>query len=224
MSDAVAEKNTHGGPGSDRCPPAWVERVTSVVQRLEVVSTISGYVASAFLILVTLLTILDIFGRNLLRVSVIRGTTELSSWAMAAIAWLALSYTMKTDGHIQVRILVDRLPSKARRVLAVILALMGVALLGFLVYSMWGRLMFIIRQGVTGVEVKVSLASIYSIVFVGAILLLLEVVAKLWYSLVPFFGGKADAGVFGSEITDLKHELREEDQSALVNVETKDRG
>lgn len=223
MNDIAAQDNigdTDPSSSGARREPEWVRRVTSVAKKLEVLSTISGYVASAFLILVILLTLLDIFGRNVFRISLIRGSTELSSWAMAAISWLALSYAMKTDGHIQVRILVDRLPAKVRRVLAVILALMGVALLAFIVRSMWGRLIFTLQKGVTGVEVKVSVAIIYSVVFVGAVLLLLEVLIKLWYSLVPFFGGKVDAGVFGSELEDLKHELREEDQAVLADMET----
>jgi TRAP-type C4-dicarboxylate transport system permease small subunit len=219
MSEDIKRQSAQPPAGSRRKPPAWVGRVTAAVKKAEVLSVISGYLSATFLALVILLTLLDIVGRNLLHVSVVRGVTELSSWTMAAIAWLALSYTMKTDGHIQVRILVDRFPARVKRLLAVVLAALAVALLAFLVVSMWQRLMFIVDRGVQGVEVKVSFAGIYGIVFVGAVLLLLQTLAKLWHSIVPFFGGEEEGSAFGSDLDDVKHELREADQATLVDLE-----
>ncbi len=97
---------------------------------------------------------------------------------------------------------------------------MGVALLAFIVRSMWGRLTFTLQKGVTGVEVKVFVAIIYSVVFVGAVLLLLEVMIKLWYSPCPLLWRKGGCWSLRQRTGDLKHELREEDQVVLADMET----
>ncbi len=168
--------------------PKWMEKIDWIVGKVESLSVFAAYLGSAFVIAAVVALLADILARNLTGRS-IDGVTELSSWLMAALSWMALSYTLKENGHIQVRILIDRLPARILQVLNVILYLVGVGFMIFLVYAMWDRLHWFIERGQRGMEIRVPIWWLYSVVFTGACLFLLQFVAGLWRSLSELITG-----------------------------------
>jgi TRAP-type C4-dicarboxylate transport system permease small subunit len=165
-----------------------INKVSWIADKMERLSELAAYLASAFIIAAAVVIMADILARNVTGRS-IDGVVELSSWLMAALSWMALSYTLKEDGHIQVRILIDRLPARVRQVLQVVLYMVGVGFMIFLVDAMWDRLHWFIERGQLGMELKVPIWWLYSVVFTGACLFLLQWVVGLWRALAALITG-----------------------------------
>ncbi len=168
--------------------PNWIKKIDWIADKVESLSVCAAYLGSAFVIAAVVALLADILARNLTGRS-IDGVTELSSWLMAGLSWMALSYTLKENGHIQVRILIDRLPARVLQVLNVFLYLVGVGFMIFLVGAMWDRLHWFIDRGQRGMEIHVPVWWLYSVVFTGACLFLLQFVAGLWRSLSGLLTG-----------------------------------
>lgn len=168
--------------------PNIIKKIDWIAIKVESLSVCAAYLASSCVIAAVVVLLADILARNLTGRS-IDGVTELSSWLMAALSWMALSYTLKENGHIQVRVLLDRLSPRTLQVLNVALYVVGVGFMIYLVVAMWDRLHWFIDRGQVGNELKVPVWWLYSVVFTGACLFLLQFVAGLWRSLSDLISG-----------------------------------
>ncbi|QBI20427.1 TRAP transporter small permease [Egibacter rhizosphaerae] len=157
--------------------PLPSERV-ALLRALSGLSVVAAVVAAALLLAAIGLVATDMLWRNLLNRS-IAGTTEMSSWLMAAIGWLALSYTLRCDGHIQVRILADRLPPRARHGLSVVISTLALGFMAVLVWAMFDRWEYFRDTGQTGVETGYPTWWLYTVVLTGAALFALQFAVRL---------------------------------------------
>lgn len=172
----------------EKIRPNWMKKIDWFADKVDSLSVLAAYLGSAFIITAVVALLADIVARNVTGRS-IDGVTELSSWLMAALSWMALSYTLRENGHIQVRILIDRLPARVLQVLNVVLYLVGVGFMVFLVDAMWDRLHWLIDRGQRGMEIHVPVWWLYTVVLAGACLFLLQFVAGLWRSLSDLITG-----------------------------------
>ncbi len=173
---------------SEQTRSNWIKKINWVADKVESLSEFAAYLASTFVIVAVVVILADVWVRNVTGRS-IDGVTELSSWLMAALSWMALSYTLKENGHIQVRILIDRLSARNQQVLNIFLYLVGVGFMIFLVDAMWDRLHWFIDRGQRGMEIKVPIWWLYSLALTGACLFLLQFVVGLWRALAVMIKG-----------------------------------
>lgn len=73
-----------------------------------------GYLASCALLVMTIGVTLDVLARFLLGAGT-KLAIEMSGYLVVAIIFFGLAYTHKTNGHIEIDLLVRRLPPRARR-------------------------------------------------------------------------------------------------------------
>jgi len=82
---------------------------------LKTLYRLSGYVAAAFLILVTTFILVGIASR--IFGFYIRGLAEYSGYCMAASSFLALAYTFGEKGHIRITLFLEKSKKNIRRFL-----------------------------------------------------------------------------------------------------------
>ena len=99
---------------------------------LDKLYALSGLLAAAFLALIGILVIAQVFGRffGLL----IPSADDFARLSMAASSFLALAYTMRRGVHIRVNLLMDRLPPGPARAVEVFCLMCGSVLMGYFSY------------------------------------------------------------------------------------------
>lgn len=101
---------------------------------LDRVYRLAAYLAGALLVFLTLLVLYSILARLIGTFS--GGASDMAGYVMATCTFMALPYTFRSQGHIRVSLLVNRLQSGKRR-LAEIFALGYMSLLtGYLAWYM----------------------------------------------------------------------------------------
>jgi len=88
------------------------------------------------LVFLMLLTAADVVGRDLLGHPV-PGTVELSQYLLAVFILSGLAYTQQIKGHVNVSILISRLPVSGQLLLKLISSVLGLALFGLLAWQGW---------------------------------------------------------------------------------------
>jgi TRAP-type C4-dicarboxylate transport system permease small subunit len=83
-----------------------------------------------------LLTAADVVGRDLLGHPV-PGTVELSQYLLAVFILMGLAYTQQVKGHVNVSILISRLPVSGQLFLKLISSVLGLALFSLLAWQGW---------------------------------------------------------------------------------------
>lgn len=73
-----------------------------------------AYLAALFMVLLALLVLIQIVGRNL---GLLIETTEISGFCLAAITFLALAHTLKGGEHIRVSLLIRSLTGKSKQII-----------------------------------------------------------------------------------------------------------
>ena len=93
----------------------------------------TGYVATGFMVLMMLLTVVDVAGRYFFN-SPITGTTEISRLMMVIIVFPALGWCALARKHIRVELIVSRFPP---RVQAIVSSITLLAALGTYIIITW---------------------------------------------------------------------------------------
>lgn len=99
------------------------------------------YAASALLaviciFLVGALTLAQIIAR--LTSTFVPSAGDFAGFSMGASAFLGLAYTLRQDGHIRVRLVIERLPPDRRRYVEITSLFIGTAMIGYFAYfSCW---------------------------------------------------------------------------------------
>lgn len=81
---------------------------------LDLIFVGSGYLAACFLVGICALVIAQILGR--LFGVVVPSADEFAGYCLAATSFLALAYTLRSNSHIRVSLVLSRLPSRLRTV------------------------------------------------------------------------------------------------------------
>ena len=91
---------------------------------IRTVNRVLGYVASSFLILLMMITVIDVFLRYFFN-SPITGTTEISQLMMIIIVFPALGWAAIDRAHIRVDLLIRQLPKRPSAVVNAITFLLA---------------------------------------------------------------------------------------------------
>lgn len=100
-----------------------------ILDRLYAVSAILAVVG---LFLVGALTLSQIVAR--LVGTFVPSATDFAGFSMGASAFLGLAYTLRQNGHIRVRLVIERLPPHSRRYVEIASLLIGNAMVGYFAY------------------------------------------------------------------------------------------
>jgi TRAP-type C4-dicarboxylate transport system permease small subunit len=157
--------------------------LAAVLRAVDTLGRIGGYLGAACLFGLTLLILTEIASRNLIGRD-IRIAWEYSSYLMGAGFLFGAAVTLRAGGHIRVSILLANTGAGGRRLLEILSAAGGTALTGFLA---WSLLQFTIRayeRGQTSPASDTLLWIPQSLVVAGAILLALQMAARLVQALL----------------------------------------
>jgi len=94
---------------------------------IDSIARIAGLVAAGVLILMMLLTAADVFLRAFLSKPII-GTTEITEQMMVAVVFLGFGWCALQGKHVQVDLFVSHYPKGARRVIDLMINLIGLVL------------------------------------------------------------------------------------------------
>ena len=92
----------------------------------------SGVLAAVFLLLIGVLVLAQIVGR--LFGVLVPSADEFAGYCLAASSFLALGHALRTDSHIRVTLLLQRLPERRRRAAEIWCLAVGSALSGYLAW------------------------------------------------------------------------------------------
>jgi TRAP-type C4-dicarboxylate transport system permease small subunit len=95
------------------------------------ISQILGDFSLVVMVFVTLLVVVDVCARRLFN-SPLGGTHELSGFAFSIIVFLPLAWCAINDGHVELSIVVDRLPKIAKLSIEVIMMFITTVILGLM--------------------------------------------------------------------------------------------
>ncbi|MDO9535874.1 MAG: TRAP transporter small permease [Bacillota bacterium] len=124
-----------------------------------------------------LLTTVDVIGRAFFPRPV-PGVVELSQYMLAVVILLGIAYTQQVKGHPKVTLVVSRLPSLARRVVEIIITMLGLFMVFILIWQGWvlatGRLSTTVSD-----LLRIPQLPFRLLVSVGGFLLFLELLVDL---------------------------------------------
>ena len=97
------------------------------MKTIDSIARITGLVAAGVLFLMMLLTVADVFLRATLSKPII-GTTEITEQMMVAVVFLGFGWCALQRKHVQVDLFVSHYPKGARRVIDLMINLIGLVL------------------------------------------------------------------------------------------------
>ncbi len=97
------------------------------------ISRVLGDISGVVIVFVTLLVVADVCARRLFS-SPIGGTHELSGFAFSIIVFLPLAWCAINDGHVELDIVVKRLPKTAQLSIEVIMMFITTVILGLMTW------------------------------------------------------------------------------------------
>jgi len=106
-------------------------------------NTVLHYIGSAMMVALMLLTTVDVAGRFLFN-QPLRGTHELTEFALVLIVFLALGYAQHNDDHVLIDFVYSRLPQKLQKVtyvLSNLISLTVVMLMTWRLFLYSGRML-----------------------------------------------------------------------------------
>ena len=106
---------------------------------------------------------------------------DVSSYLMLLIIFLGVAYVFQINRYVRIDFLYDFLPIKGRRVIDFIEPLLSLVWIGILTWQS-GKFAFrSLREGTgSGTELELPVGYIQIFIFIGAVLLLLQVLLFIW--------------------------------------------
>lgn len=99
-------------------------------------STISAYTGIVLSLLLLLLILAEIFSRTFLHTSLLL-TLQVSSWLLIALVFMGAAWTLKADGHIQIKLIVSRFSPRAQHWITICIATVGMVAFSFFSVYTW---------------------------------------------------------------------------------------
>ncbi len=150
-----------------------------IFKMIDKISDWAGIGASGCILIVFALILVEIFLRDLTGRSTFI-TEEYSGYLLSWFAFLGMSYTLKSDGHIRVNILLSRLGRSQKAILEIIACLVGGA--GFLFLTIYLAALFYdsLTMGVKSMHVsKTALFIPQFMPVLGSAIMVLQFVSLL---------------------------------------------
>ncbi len=107
-----------------------MEKLIGVVKSTSEKAALFSAVA---MILIVLLILLEVFLRSLFNTSTMV-TDEYSAYLLVILVFFGLGYTLSTEGHIRVKVVLSRLSERTRHLLDALVAAAATALTGFALF------------------------------------------------------------------------------------------
>ncbi len=123
-----------------------------------------------FLVVISCVTLLQIFARNVPIFQSLSWAEELCRYAWIATVFLSLPYTIRTETMLRVTALVDVMPWKVRNIINVIVDVITFSMLAILAYNAVIVLQRIIVSGETSPAMEIPMWIMYLIVLIGFVL------------------------------------------------------
>jgi len=166
------------------------KRLESWARMLDIIVEHSGRLATWTGFTLVLVMAFNVLLRYLFRTGSV-AMQELEWHLMSPVSLLCIAYAIKHEGHVRVDILFGRLPLRARQVIEVISAALAVALCIIVILLSWGYVMQSYTIGEKspdpgGLPYRFILKAMIP---AGFVLLLVQSIAALLRSFIPFFGG-----------------------------------
>lgn len=112
---------------------------------IRIVNRVLGYVASGFLIILMMLTVVDVFLRFFFN-SPLTGTTEMSQLMMVIIVFPALGWAAIDRAHIKVDLLVRLIPDKPKAVLNTVTFVIALGIYAIITWQSFKEAAVVNRQ------------------------------------------------------------------------------
>ncbi len=107
--------------------------MNKIVTGIDKLSHAGGVAASVLILAIFLLILLEIILRTVFKVTTLIAD-EYAAYFLACLVFLGLAYTLKTEGHIRIKLLLSRLSPRGQAYLNLIC--LGIAFM-FLIYFSW---------------------------------------------------------------------------------------
>lgn len=156
------------------------------------VAKFTNFISVILICVMTVLMCLDIFGRNLFN-RAITGTYELVENIMLTIMALAFAQTQAIKKNINVDIVVNKLPRKAKDILNIITTLMALAFFIFCAYSNLVQSAFVMGKKITTNALLIPLWPFNGVMGIGICILSLVLVCDVIDSFIDFFNVHVNA-------------------------------
>ena len=121
----------------------------------------------------------DISTRKTLGFSIL-GTIDLIQLAQVACVFLVLPLVFLRESHIAVDFVTDRLPPRLHALVEIVSALLGIALLGAILWYSWQQAAIQVRQGDRSVTLGIPMAFYWAPLLLGTALSILASVLVLF--------------------------------------------
>ena len=108
--------------------------------QLERFYRLCGYIAAGFIVLMVVLVLINIISRLLN--AYIPGLTEICGYCMAGSGALGLAYTFGDDGHIRVKMLLERLTGKFRLAVEILALAVSAGLMSYVALYLFKMVYF----------------------------------------------------------------------------------
>lgn len=139
-----------------------------------------SFLGSIWIAVLMLLIAVDVVGRAFLSITVY-GVPEIVKVSIVGLVWLQMAYTLQIGGHLQSRLILDRLPPRVRMAFELVGYFLGSIVFILIVYSSWDGMINAWEIGAYEGEhpVRVPTAPIFTIVVVGAALTAIQFVIQM---------------------------------------------
>ncbi len=108
--------------------------------------SVANSIGSAWIFVLMAIIVWDVVGRVIFNAP-LKGTPELVSNSIIIITFLQIPYVLHKKQHLRSTMLFDRLPTPARNLIDVAIAIVGIALFLLLITSSWGHFVVAVRIG-----------------------------------------------------------------------------
>jgi C4-dicarboxylate transporter, DctQ subunit len=154
-----------------------MDKFIRLVNRL---STIGGYAGAVCVGLAIGMIMVHIFARRVLGTPLLFGE-EVCMYLMLAIVFLGLGHTMQTGGHVRVDLVLSKVSRRAQVVLDKLCTCLATLFtLVFLIGNCLVVKQFYVRHTISTMDLKVPLVIPGMFMVIGSLLLLLQLLARLF--------------------------------------------
>jgi TRAP-type C4-dicarboxylate transport system permease small subunit len=140
---------------------------------------LSGVVGGALMAVIAVLMISEVGMRALFNHS-LTFAWEYAAYCMGGAVFLGAAFTLRSDGHIRVNLLIENVPAAVGRLIDMLCTVIGVAVCAFLTHAMTVKLLDDLRSGSHApTPMETPLAVSDAAIAAGLLLLTLLMVARL---------------------------------------------
>jgi TRAP-type C4-dicarboxylate transport system permease small subunit len=140
---------------------------------------LSGVVGGVLMATIAILIIAEVGMRGLFNHS-LSFAWEYATYCMGAAVFLGAAFTLRSDGHIRVNLLIENASAEAGRVIDMLCSAIGIVVCAFLTYALTVKTLDDLRSGsIAPTPTETPLAVPDAAIAIGLLLLTLQMVARL---------------------------------------------